>query len=216
MRASASWNAIPWFCPIGRPNTTRCFAYSVARRSAARPMPSAALPEITRSALSPARIALKPCPTSPITSSSATNRSSMNSSLVSTALRPILVIGRMSTLSRSSGAKNSVMPAVFFGDLARVAVVRHSRNIRSASCASRDPHLLPGDEVSAVDLAGERRDARGVGAGVGLGDRERHVQVAACGARQEPALQVLAAVLDHRLETEDADVHGRAAVHAGA
>src|SRR5579859_745124 len=38
---SASWNATPWFCPIGRPNWTRVRAYSVANSVAARATPTA-------------------------------------------------------------------------------------------------------------------------------------------------------------------------------
>ncbi len=37
----------------------------------------------------------------------------MNSSLELTALRPIFLIGRMSTWSRSRSVRNSVMPSVF-------------------------------------------------------------------------------------------------------
>ena len=38
---SASMNATPWFCPIGRPNWTRSRAYSVAYSTAARATPTA-------------------------------------------------------------------------------------------------------------------------------------------------------------------------------
>ena len=41
---SASLNAIAWFMMIGRPNASRCFAYSSAYSYAARAMPSACAP----------------------------------------------------------------------------------------------------------------------------------------------------------------------------
>src|SRR5580698_10826004 len=38
---SASMNATPWFCPIGRPNCTRVREYSAAYSTAARATPTA-------------------------------------------------------------------------------------------------------------------------------------------------------------------------------
>jgi hypothetical protein len=58
----------------------------------------------------------------------------MNSSLVSTALRPSFGILRTVTRSRSIGAKNSVIPSVRFG-LSSRGDVRHRMISRSASWA---------------------------------------------------------------------------------
>ena len=52
---------MPWFWPIGRPNTTRSFAYCAARFSAARPRPIASTANSTRSGLRPLSKILKPC-----------------------------------------------------------------------------------------------------------------------------------------------------------
>ena len=66
----------------------------------------------------------------------------MNSSLVSTALRPILGIGRICTCSRSIGANSRVSPSVFFVTCA-LGVVRQSSSMRSASCALVIHTFLP-------------------------------------------------------------------------
>jgi hypothetical protein len=53
-----------------------------------------------------------PSPSAPNRFSTGTLRPSMKTSFESTAFRPILAIGRMSTDARSIGASNSVMPSV--------------------------------------------------------------------------------------------------------
>ena len=129
-----------------------------------------------RSALSPARIALKPLPTSPTTSSSATKRSSMNSSLVSTALRPILGIGGSargrgpSRRTAASCRRSSWRPPT----RRRAAQQQHPLGLLALVIQTFLPVIRkpPSTFVANVVML------RGVGAGVGFGHRERDVQVA--------------------------------------
>jgi len=51
-----------WFCPIGRSNTIRCFAYATAVFVNQRASPIASDDTSIRSALMPSRIYRKPCP----------------------------------------------------------------------------------------------------------------------------------------------------------
>ena len=57
----------------------------------------------------------------------------MNSSLESTASRPILGIGRMSTRSRSRSVRNSVMPSVFLAQSSSFVVRVSSRTFSDSS-----------------------------------------------------------------------------------
>ncbi len=66
----------------------------------------------------------------------------MKSSLESTALRPILRIGRMSTCARSRSVRNSVIPSVFFSQSSSL-VVRVSSRIFSDSTALEIQTLRP-------------------------------------------------------------------------
>ena len=66
----------------------------------------------------------------------------MNSSLELTALRPIFLIGRMSTWSRSRSVRNSVMPSVFLVT-SSYGVVRVSSRIFSDSSALEIHTLRP-------------------------------------------------------------------------
>ena len=100
LSASGCW--IAWFCPIGRPKTTRSFAYAAARPSAAKPRPTASAAIRIRSGFSPCRMCSNPLPSSPIRSSSGTSNPSKKSWFESTALRPIFSISRTSTRRRSS------------------------------------------------------------------------------------------------------------------
>ena len=149
---------------------------------------------------------LKPLSTSPMTSSSATKRSSMKSSLLSTELRPILGIERIVTRSRSMGAKKGqavgLLRALVLGLGAREQ--QHALGLVGVG----DPHLLAADRPATVDLGGEggqvqwcrcRRRARS--------PRTRSAGRPWTRAGEEALLQVLAAVGQDRLEAEDADVH---------
>ena len=89
----------------------------------------------------------------------------------------------MSTSGTCRSARNSVMPSVRFVTSAS-GVVRASSRHFSAMSAFVVQILRPRTTVAAVDLDGPRRDVRGVGAGVGLGDAERHVEVAGRDPRQ--------------------------------
>ena len=80
----------------------------------------------------------------------------------------------------------------------------------SRSCG-RGPRSRPRPSGSARVVM---RD--GVGAGVGLGHPEGHVQVAGGRPGQERLLQPLAAEPHHRVEPEDRQVQRRAAVHGRA
>ena len=66
----------------------------------------------------------------------------MNSSFDVTALRPIFVIGRMSTWSRSRSVRNSVRPSVFLVTSSNF-VVRVSSRIFSDSIALEIHTLRP-------------------------------------------------------------------------
>jgi len=85
---------------------------------------------------------LKPWPSSPTRCASGTRRSSMNSSFELTALRPIFLIGRMSTWSRSRSVRNRVSPSVFFATSSNL-VVRVSSRIFSDSIAFEIHTLRP-------------------------------------------------------------------------
>ena len=56
MWASAMGNWMPWFCPMGRPNTSRPFAYSAACSTKNRASPTHSAAMRTRSAFSPSRM----------------------------------------------------------------------------------------------------------------------------------------------------------------
>ena len=139
----------------------------------------------------------------------------MNSSLVSTALRPILGIGRIVTCSRSISANISVIPAVRLAPGSR-GLVRQSSSIRSASRALVIHTFLPVTrQPPSTFLANVEMLVVSVPASGSVTAND------VCSSPvddpgQEALLQVLAAVVDDRLEAEDADVHGAAAAHAGA
>ena len=137
----------------------------------------------------------------------------MKSSLESTALRPIFGIGRMSTLSRSRSVRNSVMPSVFLLDVLELGRAREQQHLLGLERLG-DPDLAAVDDVVAPSRLREGRDPGGVEAGVGLGDAEADVQVAVDDPRQGPLLELLGAVLDHRVHAEDRQVHRAGAVHA--
>ena len=79
-----------------------------------------------------------------------------------------------------------------------------------------DPHLPPVDAVVVAVARGEGRDAGGVQAGAGLGHAEADVQRAVDDPRQRAPLQLVGAVLDHRVHAEDRQVDRAGRVHAAA
>ncbi len=81
----------------------------------------------------------------------------MNTSLLLTALRPIFLIGRMSTCSRFRSVKNSVIPSVFLVT-SSYGVVRVSSRIFSDSSALEIHTLRPLTRYSIALAFGERRD----------------------------------------------------------
>ena len=95
---------------MGRPKTMRSRAYCTALSSAALPMPTASAAMTMRSGFRPVMMWAKPSPSSPTRSLVDTRRSSMNSSLESTAWRPIFSISRTETAARSISAKKRDMP----------------------------------------------------------------------------------------------------------
>ena len=64
--ARAIGNCTPWFWPIGRPKTTRSFAYFVARSMNQRPSPTHSAAMRIRSAFRPSSRYRKPLPSSPM------------------------------------------------------------------------------------------------------------------------------------------------------
>jgi hypothetical protein len=77
------------------------------------------------------------------------------------------------------------------------------------------PDLAAPHAVAAVHLRRPGGDVGGVGAGVGLGDAEGHVEVAPHHPREVRRLHGVRAVLHHRVHPEHREVDGRAAVEAG-
>ena len=139
----------------------------------------------------------------------------MNSSLESTASRPIFGIGRMSTRSRSRSVRNSVIPSVLRGAVLELRRARQQQDLLGLQRLG-DPDLAAVDDVAAVVASGERLDPGRVEAGVRLGDAEADVQVAGDDPRQRRLLELLGAVHDHRVHPEDRHVHAAGAVHPGA
>ena len=77
--ASASGWAMPWWVPIGAPQTARSFAYAAAFSSARRPAPAATAAPMMRSGLRPSKTGPSPPPSPPIRRSSASSTSSKKS-----------------------------------------------------------------------------------------------------------------------------------------
>ena len=92
--------------------------------------------------------------------------------------------------------------------------VRTRSSTTSASMRLRRPDLAAPHRPAAGTIGyGAGGDAARVGAGVGLGDAEGHVEVTPGGARQEGLLQLLVAELHDRVQPEHREVQGRRAVH---
>ena len=178
-------------------------------------MPRASAAIRMRSALSPSSRYWKPRPSSPTRSASGTRTSSYVVSHEATALRPIFGIARASTPSAWRSTRNSVMPCVGLSHCSS-GVVRVSSRMRSASSAFDVHTLRPLIDVVVAVAHGAGRDARRVGAGVGLGDAERDVQRAGGDVGQVLLLHLLGAVDDDRVHAEHGQVQRRGAVHARA
>ena len=80
----------------------------------------------------------------------------------------------------------------------------------------RDPDLRAADDVAPAALLGLGLERRSVEAGVGLGDGKARLVLAARDRRQHPALLLLGAEHDDRVQTEDVHVDRRGAAHRRA
>jgi hypothetical protein len=92
----------------------------------------------------------------------------------------------------------------------------HQQQAHLAERGLGGPHLGPVHHVLVAVAHGSCTDRRGVGAGVGLGDAERDVQVAGGDPGQHLSGELGRTVPTNRLHAEDRQVHGRAAVHRSA
>ena len=111
------------------------------------PSPTASAAIRMRSGFRPCRMYSKPLPSSPIRSATGTGSSSMNSSLESTALRPIFGISRTSTWR---AVEVGVEQAQAFGlalDLLERRRAREEQHL-VRDLRGRDPDLLAGDDVA--------------------------------------------------------------------
>ena len=213
--ASASGKAMPWFLPIGRPNTTRSLAYATARRSDAWPMPTASAAIRMRSALSPSSRYWKPRPSSPTRSASGTSTSSYVVSHEATALRPIFGIARRLDAVGVAVDEEQRHPLRRLGALLERCRAGQQQDAVGLQRLRR-PHLAPVDDVVVAVAHGPGRDVGRVGAGIGLGHAERDVQLAGGDVGQVLLLHLLGAVDDDRVHAEHGEVQRRRAVHAGA
>ena len=100
----------------------------------------------------------------------------MNSSLESTALRPIFAIGADLDLVAVQVGEEQRHARRSSSRILAACVVRVSSRTFSDSLRLGDPHLAAVDDVVVAVAPRERRDPRGVEAGVGLGDPEADVQ----------------------------------------
>src|SRR5580693_9329549 len=135
---------MPWFWPIGRPNTTRSPAYRAARASATRPRPTASAAIRMRSGFMPCRMYWKPLPSSPMRSSSGTFSPSMNSMFERRGPRQDQhLLGNL----RSRG------PDLAAGDDVAVAVLDRSR----LDPRRVEPDIGLGDRETGLFPAGDQR-----------------------------------------------------------
>ena len=175
-RKSASGSEMAWFWPMGRSKTTRWLAYANgamqgdaadAERLGGE-QDAFRIEAVQQAAEAVARFADQV--------GIGDQEVAKKTSFEVTALRPSFGIGRMSTCGTWRSTRNSVMPSV------------RLRTRRAASCAraagasrprvpscSRSSYHGCGSPVST--LRRSRRDARRIGAGIGLGDAERDVEL---------------------------------------
>ena len=167
---SASRNATAWCSAIGRPNWTRSLAYCVAYSSAARARPVAAAESVTRERSKISIRPRKPSPSSPSRRSSATKQSGEEQLGVEDRALAHLAHRLPEREPLVVAVQQERRDAAVAGAAAR----RWRTRRRAAAMPPLEIHAFwPSRHVAAVDAARGRLDRGGVGAGVGLGRRER-------------------------------------------
>ena len=165
---SAIMKLTPWCIAIGTSKVTRCLAYSTeySYAACATPTAPAAVPGRVKSSVCIA--ILKPSPSSPSRFAAGMTTSFSANADVSVARWPILSrCFSIETPSASIGTTNADRP------LWPCELVRRREDHRPRGVPGvRDEHLRAVEDVLVAAALRRRLDARGVGAGVGLGERE--------------------------------------------